>query len=141
VGKLPAVAVGPYSDVYGLGKTCCYALFRTTQPLPKHWRSLPSGLADLLADCLAEQPGERPANGAAVLERLQGETAGQPGSGTETPAKITGPSERRASIKTRPAEGSRKAGRVRPVVPIVVGGAILGAALGAAVGLNGAIND
>jgi tetratricopeptide (TPR) repeat protein len=33
--------VGPYSDVYGWAKTCCYALFQTTQPLLKHWSSCP----------------------------------------------------------------------------------------------------
>src|SRR5262249_26257223 len=34
LGKLPGVAVGPRSDVFGFGKTCCVALFRTPQPLP-----------------------------------------------------------------------------------------------------------
>ncbi len=62
--------VGPYSDVYGWAKTCCYALFQTTQPLMKHWQSIPSSLAQLLEDCLAENPGERPATFAKVLGRL-----------------------------------------------------------------------
>src|SRR5262249_15090321 len=71
MGRLPGVQVGPYSDVYGLGKTCCYALFQTPQPLPRHWRTVPPARADLLDDCLAEKPGDRPASCAAVLERLR----------------------------------------------------------------------
>src|SRR5262249_13847844 len=37
LGRLPGVSPGPAADVYGFGKTCCYALFRTTQPLSRHW--------------------------------------------------------------------------------------------------------
>src|SRR5262249_28493445 len=59
MGQLPGVAVGPYTDVYAFGKTCCHALFKTTTPLPKHWRSLPAPLADLLEQCLNERPEER----------------------------------------------------------------------------------
>ena len=32
MGRLSGVNVGCYSDVYGFGKTCCYALFHTPQP-------------------------------------------------------------------------------------------------------------
>src|SRR5205823_6338404 len=32
MGKLKGVPVGTYSDVYGFGKTCCFALFGTPQP-------------------------------------------------------------------------------------------------------------
>jgi serine/threonine protein kinase len=60
LGRLRDVPVGPYSDIYGFGKTCCFALFQTTQPLPKHWKSIPEPLADLLERCLAELPRERP---------------------------------------------------------------------------------
>ena len=42
MGKLPGVEVGPPSDVYGFGKTCCYALFQTPLPVLKHWQSVPS---------------------------------------------------------------------------------------------------
>ncbi|MFO0880947.1 MAG: serine/threonine-protein kinase [Gemmataceae bacterium] len=66
-GKEP---VGPYSDVFGWAKTCCFALFQTTQPLMKHWQSIPADLAGLLEECLAENPRERPANFGVVLERL-----------------------------------------------------------------------
>jgi hypothetical protein len=70
MGRLPGVAAGPYSDVYGLAKTCCYALFRTTQPLPKHWQNLPAPLAQLLGECLEEDPAARPPNCGAVIARL-----------------------------------------------------------------------
>src|SRR5262249_4468490 len=56
MGKLPGVAVGPYSDVYGFGRTFCFALFGTSQPLPRHWRSIPEPLAELLEQCLEDQP-------------------------------------------------------------------------------------
>jgi serine/threonine protein kinase len=71
MGRLPGVKVGPHSDVYGFGKTFCYALFKTVQPLRKHWRDVPEALADLLEACLGETPEERPANFAAVLQRLE----------------------------------------------------------------------
>jgi tetratricopeptide (TPR) repeat protein len=81
MGRLPGVAVGPYTDVYGFGKTCCHALFRTVQPLRKHWREIPEALADLLEQCLSESPEERLPNFTKVLGRL-GEVeqpSGQPG--------------------------------------------------------------
>jgi hypothetical protein len=62
--------VGPYSDVYGWAKTCCYALFQTTQPLLKHWKSVPEPLAGLLEKCLEEDPKQRPAGFAEVLKGL-----------------------------------------------------------------------
>ncbi len=71
-GQVQGVAVGPYSDVYGLAKTCCYALFQTTQPLPKHWKTLPEPLADLLEKCLEEDPKKRPKDCGPVLEWLAG---------------------------------------------------------------------
>ncbi len=72
MGRLPGVAVGPYTDVYGFGKTCCYALFKTANPLRKHWGAIPEALADLLEQCLQEQPAERLPGFAAVLDGLAG---------------------------------------------------------------------
>jgi len=40
-GKLPGVAVGPYSDVYAFGKTCLWLLFQTTLPQSHHWATIP----------------------------------------------------------------------------------------------------
>ncbi len=70
MGKLPGVPVRPASDVYGWGKTCCYALFGTPQPLLRHWRSIPGALAELLESCLEDQPAQRPQDFKAVLDRL-----------------------------------------------------------------------
>jgi serine/threonine protein kinase len=70
MGRLPNVPVGPYSDVYGFAKTCCYALFRTPQPTFQHWQRIPPSLAELLGHCLAEQPKDRPSDFNAVLHRL-----------------------------------------------------------------------
>jgi serine/threonine protein kinase len=86
LGRLPGVAVGPYSDVYAFAKTCCFALFQTTQPLRKHWNAVPDDLADLLEQCLAEAPADRPAGFAVVLDRLRDRPAPAP-----TPPKPTGP--------------------------------------------------
>jgi len=70
MGKLPGAKIGPRSDIYGFGKTCCFALFQTVQPLRKHWRGLPEPMADLLEACLAEVPDERPQSFAEVGSRL-----------------------------------------------------------------------
>jgi serine/threonine protein kinase len=70
MGKLPGVSVGPSSDVYGFGKTFCFALFRTPQPTFQHWQKLPRDLADLLGRCISEAPKERPASFDAVLREL-----------------------------------------------------------------------
>jgi hypothetical protein len=70
LGKV-RVSVGPYSDVYGFGKTSCFALFGTTVPLPKHFRGLPESLTTLLEDCLEERPDQRPGRFSDVLQRLQ----------------------------------------------------------------------
>jgi hypothetical protein len=64
------VSVGPYSDVYGFARTCCYALFRTTQPLPSHWNSISKVLADLLEKCLHDEPNQRLSSFQLVLDRL-----------------------------------------------------------------------
>jgi tRNA A-37 threonylcarbamoyl transferase component Bud32 len=71
MGRLPGVSVGPYSDVYGFARTSCFALFRTTHLGRRHWKSLADPLAELLDDCLAEKPDDRPPTFAAVLDRLE----------------------------------------------------------------------
>lgn len=70
MGRLSGVAVGPYSDVYGLARTCCFALFGTAQPTFQHWQKIPAPLAELLGRCLAESPRERPADCQALLRDL-----------------------------------------------------------------------
>ncbi len=70
MGKLSGISVAPYSDVYGFGRTCCYALFQTPQPLMRHWRGIPAPLAELLESCLEDQPKQRPQDFKTVLVRL-----------------------------------------------------------------------
>ena len=75
MGRLEGVPAGPYSDVYGWAKTCCYGLFQTTQPLMKHWQSIPNPLAQLLEKCLDEDPKARPQGFEDVLNALNKMTA------------------------------------------------------------------
>jgi serine/threonine protein kinase/HEAT repeat protein len=75
MGKLPGTPVGPPADVYGFARTCCFALFGTPQPLPRHWASLPSALTRLLEDCLEEAPARRPQSLTALRKRLANVTA------------------------------------------------------------------
>ncbi len=126
MGKREGVAPGPYSDVYGWAKTCCYALFQTTQPLMKHWTSVPAALAELLEKCLDEDPKRRPQGFADVLASLDKMTktsaavtaAPRPARPeiryTETPAK---PPKRRAPVAApeRPAW----------MLPLIIGGGVV----------------
>jgi serine/threonine protein kinase len=78
LGKLPEqlrkppeeVPIGPPADIYGFAKTCCYALFQTPQPLPRHWQSVPAALTELLGSCFENQPAQRPQDFKTVLKRL-----------------------------------------------------------------------
>jgi hypothetical protein len=70
MGRLPDVPVTAASDVFGWGKTFCFALFGTASPTFRHWQSLPDKLADLLSECVEEQPKKRPQSFADVLARL-----------------------------------------------------------------------
>jgi hypothetical protein len=72
LGRLRGVSASPASDVYGFAKTCCYALFQTTQPLPKHWHSIPPPLAQVMERCLEEDPNKRPQGFAEILGKLTG---------------------------------------------------------------------
>ena len=42
MGDIKGLRPGHYSDVYSFGKTCCYALFKTTEPKRRHWRKFPT---------------------------------------------------------------------------------------------------
>jgi hypothetical protein len=70
LSRCPGVAVGPYSDVYGFGKTFCYALFAVPQPTLRQWRTVPEPLAELLGECVSEEWQERPRDFDTVLHRL-----------------------------------------------------------------------
>lgn len=44
MGELGGVKPGPYSDVYSFGKLCCFALFKTTEPIERHWSTVPESI-------------------------------------------------------------------------------------------------
>jgi TPR repeat protein/serine/threonine protein kinase len=71
MGKMPGHKVGQSSDVFGFGKTLCFALFKTPTPTLRHWKALKDDiLSELLGDCIEEDPGTRLKNFKAVLEKL-----------------------------------------------------------------------
>jgi formylglycine-generating enzyme required for sulfatase activity/tetratricopeptide (TPR) repeat protein len=65
------VAVGTYSDVYAFGKTCCQALFGTTQPTRGDWRGVPDELADVLEACIIESVVRRQRDFPPIVEALR----------------------------------------------------------------------
>ena len=109
MGKLKGVAVGPYSDVYGFGKTICYALFGTPQPTFLHWKAVPTSLAELLGRCLSEQPRDRPQHFTEVLRQLE---ATRPAV-EEVPVLMALLAEEEEAPGPRPAPRPRSASRPR----------------------------
>ncbi len=70
MGKWPGVPVSFASDVYGFGKTCCYALFGTPNLSYQDWKELDGPLAGLLGSCVNERPEKRLPGFQEVLQRL-----------------------------------------------------------------------
>jgi serine/threonine protein kinase len=71
MGKLPGVAVGPYSDVFGFGKTCYYALLATSEPDDVERDSLPEQWRKFLSRCTGRTIANRLPDFAAVLAGLR----------------------------------------------------------------------
>jgi serine/threonine protein kinase len=75
MGDPKGVRPGPYSDVYSFGKLCCYALFKTTVPNDRHWKSLPEStggvLKEMLDRCQDEELEHRWSDFEPVLNTLQ----------------------------------------------------------------------
>ena len=117
--------VGPYSDVYGWAKTCCYALFQTTQPLPKHWNSIPQPLAQLLERCLDEEPKNRPAGFREVLDGLKS-VAAQDVQQTASSFDFGEPASPEPAHKPRPTSRPRSR---RPLWPWLIGAGVALAAV------------
>jgi serine/threonine protein kinase len=105
LGKLPGVAISTRSDVYGFGRTCCYALFGTPQPSYQQWQTVTRSLATLLDRCLAETPAQRAADFSEVLELLSKVRLGKPSTQKTRPNK---PGKGRNSP---PARGTTPPGR------------------------------
>ncbi|MFO0877452.1 MAG: protein kinase [Gemmataceae bacterium] len=85
MGELRGVKVGAYSDVYAFGKTCCFALFRTTEPRRRQLATLPADLAELLEQCIEHDLEHRLADFDAVLQRLDALTRAHPSKQPEPP--------------------------------------------------------
>ncbi len=102
--------IGPYSDVYGWAKACCYALFQTTQPLRSHWGQLPRRLADLLECCLTEDPTRRPQAFATVLEKLD-QVSSRSASGWRYGSESRSPGPGEGPTRVAEADDQRLKGR------------------------------
>src|SRR5262249_1166922 len=76
LGELLGVKLGPYSDVYAFGKTCSYALFKTTEPRSRHLDALPGQLRKLLEGCIEHELEHRHASFDPVLQMLETFDAG-----------------------------------------------------------------
>jgi tRNA A-37 threonylcarbamoyl transferase component Bud32 len=112
LGELPGVRAGPYSDVYAFGKTCCFALFRTTEPKSRHWAGIPRELAEMLEQCTEEDLPHRLADFEPVLQVLQGLAQARPGEGPRPPA---GGEARKAATAAAGPTSRGEAGRNLPV--------------------------
>jgi TPR repeat protein/serine/threonine protein kinase len=86
MGKLAGHKVSFASDIFGFGKTLCFALFKTPTPTPRHYKSLKDDvLMELIADCIEEEPTARIRSFKAVLEKLASVSETVPVTPTPTP--------------------------------------------------------
>ena len=69
--ELRGVKQGPHSDVFAFGKTCCFALFKTTEPKRRQWSTVPGELAEMLERCTEEDLEQRYADFDPVLQVLK----------------------------------------------------------------------
>jgi tetratricopeptide (TPR) repeat protein len=70
MGRLQGVPVGSYSDVYGFGRTCYYALLGVPDPDDPEKEQLPDTWRRLLSRCTGRNVANRPQDFAAVLAEL-----------------------------------------------------------------------
>jgi hypothetical protein len=143
LGRLRGMSAGPSSDVYAFAKTCCYALFRTTQPLPRHWQGVPGPLAKSLEKCLDEDPQKRPQGFAEVLADLKG--ANIMPAATEQPsspwhlAKASPPYGMAAELGATPDAGQKRQALRQPLLigaVVAVATLLFALAIGAVVRLK-----
>lgn len=71
LGRGDAVALGPFSDIYGFGKTCYFALLGTPDPDDEEKDSLPTAWRRLISNCTTRNVNKRLASFSVVLERLR----------------------------------------------------------------------
>jgi serine/threonine protein kinase len=70
MGQAPGVPVGAYSDVYGFGRTCYYALLKDPDPDDEEKETLPETWRSFLRKCTKKDAAKRPPDFAAVLTEL-----------------------------------------------------------------------
>jgi serine/threonine protein kinase len=88
MGQAPAVAVGRYSDVYGFGRTCYFALLQTPSPDREEEDELPPEWGSLLRQCTRRDASKRLQDFSTVLAGLaviKGERQQMPGSWPKGP--------------------------------------------------------
>ena len=96
-------SVGPYSDVYGFGKTLCYCLFLTASPTLRNWQEAArqdQTLAELLSDCIEDDITKRPEHFTAVLTAL---------ADSDAEAEKRRQAEEQAALEAQQAEQRRQA--------------------------------
>jgi TPR repeat protein/serine/threonine protein kinase len=114
--------VAAYSDVFGFGKTLCYALFQTPNPGPKHWLGLSHPrLLELLGSSIEEAPASRPQSFKDVLAKLEApavvKVVPPAGPAKAPPAKPAAPLEL-ILLDEGPPRPERKTPRPRPPEPL-----------------------
>jgi serine/threonine protein kinase len=70
MGRLPDVPVGAYSDVYGFGRTCYYALLKVPDPDDEEKEELPENWRRLLRKCTRRDVTKRLPDFTTVVEGL-----------------------------------------------------------------------
>lgn len=71
MGRVPVTEIDWKADVYGFGRTCCYALFKTARPVAEHWDQLTSTFKQWLSACIHEHPDDRPRSWDTVLAGIR----------------------------------------------------------------------
>src|SRR5439155_2134154 len=100
MGRLPGVSIGTYSDVYGFGKTCYFALLGTPEPDDGEKELLHQAWRKLLSQCTARKIESRLHDFGVVLERLREVEAAL--SGRTQPAPVSVPKPRPKPVETPP---------------------------------------
>jgi hypothetical protein len=105
MGRLPGVAVGPHSDVYGFARTCYFALLGTPEPDDVERDTLDQGWRKLLSQCTARKLENRIKDFASVLARLEEieHPAAAPAPRSELTRAPAGRGARRALLRPREA--------------------------------------
>ncbi len=70
-GEVKAGSLLPSADIHAMARVCCYALFRTADPTDEELDTLTKPFAELLLDCLEEEPHRRPPDCLSLVRRWE----------------------------------------------------------------------